>query len=259
MATLKRSHPRKAKKTTARRAKPAAKTSRSAASKSVRRTTKIARSARVGSAKKTSRKVATKPVRVRTVRKTAASRPAKSAGALIVAPPSANAPQWMNRLRDGTHVLIRPIRKTDAALERAFIERLSDESRRFRFLGYMKSPSAEMVKRLTDIDYRREMAFVALIHDAGEKKEIGVSRYSVGADGKSCECAVAVADDWQGRGLGALLMRHLIDVAREQGIKQMMSIDASENTQMRDLASYLGFQRKPDPGDPHQVIYSLDL
>ncbi len=123
----------------------------------------------------------------------------------------------------------------------------------------MKSPSAEFVKRLVDIDYRREMAFVALVHDAGEKKEIGVCRYSIAADVKSCECAVAVADEWQGRGLGALLMRHLIDVAREQGIKKMMSIDANDNTHMRNLARYMGFRRQADPVDAHQVIYSLDL
>lgn len=263
MAISKRAHPRKAEKTIAsKRAKALAKTTRPAARKSAPRTSvakKPARTKRFGSAKKSSPKVAAKVVRVHVVRKPPTTRPTKSARALIIAPPSADAPQWTNRLRDGTHVLIRPIRKTDAALERSFIERLSDESRRFRFLGWMKSPSAEFVKRLVDIDYRREMAFVALVHDAGEKKEIGVCRYSIAADGKCCECAVAVADEWQGRGLGALLMRHLIDVAREQGIKKMMSIDANDNTHMRNLARYMGFRRQADPVDAHQVIYSLDL
>ncbi|MDR3387595.1 MAG: GNAT family N-acetyltransferase [Rudaea sp.] len=166
---------------------------------------------------------------------------------------------WTEKLRDGTHVLVRPIRKSDASIERTFIERLSPESRHFRFLGYFKSPSDELVKRMTDIDDERDMAFVALVHDEGEKKEVGVSRYSVATDGTSCECAVAVADEWHGRGLGALLMRHLIEVARSRGIKKMCSIDSSDNSGMRDLAAYLGFKRQTDPDDVHQVLYTLSL
>jgi hypothetical protein len=109
---------------------------------------------------------------------------------------------WHETLRDGTRVLIRPIEKDDAALERAFLERLSPESREYRFLGQMNF-SNDMIKRLTDIDYRRDMAFVALRHEAGETREIGVSRFCISDDGTSCECAVAVADEWQGKGLGS--------------------------------------------------------
>ena len=165
---------------------------------------------------------------------------------------------WHETLRDGTQVLIRPIAKEDAALERAFIERLSPESRENRFLGQI-NPSDDMVKRLTDIDYRRDMAFVALRHDVGEKREIGVSRFCLSEDGSSCECAVTVADEWQGRGLGHLLMRHLIEVARQRGIKRMFSIDLAANEQMRDLAASLGFERKVDHDYPSQVIHSLAL
>ena len=64
---------------------------------------------------------------------------------------------WQETLRDGTRVLIRPIRKEDAALEREFLERLSPESRAYRFLGQMKV-SDEMARRLTDIDRERDMA-----------------------------------------------------------------------------------------------------
>ncbi len=123
---------------------------------------------------------------------------------------------WHETLRDGTRVLIRPIGKEDAGIERAFIERLSPESKEYRFLGQI-NPSDDMIRRLTDIDYRRDMAFVALRHEAGEKREIGVSRFCISDDGASCECAVAVSDKWQGRGLGHLLMRHLIEVARQRG------------------------------------------
>ena len=165
---------------------------------------------------------------------------------------------WHETLSDGSRVLIRPIRKEDAELERAFIERLSPESRWYRFLGLMKV-SNDMLKRLTDIDYQREVAFVALRHDAGEKREIGVSRFCISADGASCECAVVVGDEWQGKGLGHLLMRLLIDVARRRGIKHMFSVDSAGNRQMSDLAASLGFKRNLNHDDPSEVIYNLDL
>lgn len=165
---------------------------------------------------------------------------------------------WHETLRDGTRVLIRPMRKEDAPLEREFLERLSPESRAYRFLGQVKV-SDELVSRLTDIDRGRDMVFVALRHDAGEKKEVGVSRFCLSEDGATCECAVAVSDEWQGRGLGHLLMRHLIEAARQRGIKRMFSVDTATNRQMRDLAAGLGFEHKINADYPSEVVYSLTL
>lgn len=166
---------------------------------------------------------------------------------------------WTETLRDGSHVLIRSIQPTDIELERAFIEHLSPASRRFRFLGSFREPSEELLRRLTDIDYRRDVGFLALVHREGHKREVGVGRFSLSADGRSCECAVAVADEWQNKGLGVSLMRHLIRVARERGIRSMISYDAADNTAMRDLARFLGFSRAPDPDDPRQVVHTLVL
>jgi GNAT superfamily N-acetyltransferase len=179
--------------------------------------------------------------------------------ALVPAAPSRTAPHWTATLSDATHVIVRPIRKEDAALERAFIRRLSPESRRLRFLGQMNDVSDELVRALTDIDYRRDVAFVALVHRDGEKREIGVARYGANKDGSACECAVSVADEWRHRGLGVLLMRHLIDVARSRGIGSMYSIDEADNASMRDLAKFLGFRRARDPNDTTQVIHTLTL
>jgi len=93
---------------------------------------------------------------------------------------------WHETLADGTRVLIRPIHKEDGPLERAFIDRLSPESRSYRFLGQVKT-DGDLVRKMTDVDLLHDMAFVALRHDDGEKLEIGVSRYYVSADGQSCE------------------------------------------------------------------------
>ncbi|MEP7098666.1 MAG: GNAT family N-acetyltransferase [Dokdonella sp.] len=168
------------------------------------------------------------------------------------------ADHWHEKLHDGTLVLIRPMHKDDAALERDFLERLSPASISYRFLGQM-NPSDDLIRRMTEIDYTRDAAFIALRADGAEKKEIGVSRFCTSEDQASCECAVTVSDEWQGRGLGTLLMRHLIEVARHRGIKRMVSIDMAGNVAMRSLAQNMGFNRKVDLGYPSEVIHTLDL
>jgi len=167
--------------------------------------------------------------------------------------------RWVDTLRDGTHVIIRAIRKEDAELERSFIKRLSPESRRMRFLGQMREPSDEMLRRLTDIDYKNEMAFLALVHRDGQTQEIGVARYSTSGDRKFCECAITVSDEWHNKGLATLLMHHLIDVARTRGIRTMVSYDAIDNGQMRELATFLGFKRNSDTADSGMVVHTLTL
>ena len=166
---------------------------------------------------------------------------------------------WQDTLLDGTHVLIRPIQKADTELERDFIAHLSPGTRRMRILGQASEPSDELLRCLTDIDYKHDMAFVALLHRDGETQEIGASRYGTSIDGKSCECAVTVSDAWRHRGLATALMRHLVDYARARGIRKMLSFDSAQNVEMHELAEFLGFARAPDPRDATRVIHTLKL
>jgi GNAT superfamily N-acetyltransferase len=168
-------------------------------------------------------------------------------------------PRWSETLRDHTHVVIRPLTHRDEAREREFIESLSPESARFRFLGQVRHPSIELIRQLTHLDYDRDVAFAAVVKDDAEEKILGVARYSTSRDGTSCECAVTVRDDWHDRGLGTALMRHLIDVAKARGILFMVSVDSAENTAMADLAHFLGFVREIDPQDASQVVHRLLL
>jgi GNAT superfamily N-acetyltransferase len=168
-------------------------------------------------------------------------------------------PRWIETLRDRTTVLIRPLVKTDREAERAFIEGLSAESRRFRFLGSIKAPSERLLDRLTNVDQVHDVAFVAVVHEGASEHIVGVARYSADTAHATCECAVTVDDEWHGRGLGTVLMRHLIEVARARGIRRMESIDSADNIEMRDLASFLGFHTSGDPEDARQVIHRLDL
>ncbi|MGH8029781.1 MAG: GNAT family N-acetyltransferase [Arenimonas sp.] len=168
-------------------------------------------------------------------------------------------PRWTETLRDQTRVVIRPLARTDDARERAFIESLSAQSLRFRFLGQVRHPSIELIRQLTDIDYDHDIAFAAVVPDDADEKILGVARYNASPDGSSCECAVTVRDDWHRRGLGTVLMRHLIEVAKARGILFMVSIDSAENTEMADLARFLGFTRHVDAEDASQVVHRLLL
>jgi len=166
---------------------------------------------------------------------------------------------WIDTLNDGSPVLIRPLQPADRQRETDFINRLSEQACRFRFLGNLKEASPALLDQLMNVDYRDRMAFVALAHDNGELREVGISRYSASGDEKQCECAITVADDWRHRGLAVLLMRRLIDIARKNGFRRMFSIDAAENEPMHELANYLGFKRRLDPDDAAQAIHTLDL
>lgn len=159
----------------------------------------------------------------------------------------------------GKVVTIRPIRITDADMEAAFIRRLSPETKRYRFLGGVRELSTSEVSRLCDVDGRHSMAFVATIRDDGRETEIGVSRYAPNSSSDVREIAVTVADDWQRMGLGTMLMKELIRSARDNGVKHLYSIDLADNTAMRSLADDLGMSASPDPSDPQQTIYSLEL
>lgn len=166
---------------------------------------------------------------------------------------------WLEPLNDGSHVLIRPIGSEDREREVGFIRKLSPEARHFRFLGAAKEVNPTLLDALMQTDYSHRMAFVALVHQDGKLIEVGVSRYAATEESGRCECAVTVADAWQNRGLGTALMRHLIDTARQNGFKQMYSVDAAANTHLKALAHDLGFHCRRDPQDATQVIHRLEL
>ncbi|MEZ5478934.1 MAG: bifunctional acetate--CoA ligase family protein/GNAT family N-acetyltransferase [Thiolinea sp.] len=166
-----------------------------------------------------------------------------------------------HQLREGGKVLIRPIRPEDADIEQAFVRNLSGEARYMRFMQSLSELTPSMLVRFTQIDYDREMAFVALTRnsDSGETEEIGVSRIVLNPDGDSCEFALVVADDWRNRGLGNLLMQVIITHARS---KRLQSIDGdvlAENHSMLKLMDRLGFERTRSPEDPGIVRVSKRL
>jgi acetyltransferase len=171
--------------------------------------------------------------------------------------PSQLITKWMQP--DGVEITIRPIKPEDAELEVEFVRKLSPETKYYRFMNTMRELPPAMVARLTQIDYDREMAFVATVMEDGKEVEIGVCRYAVNPDGESCEFAIVVADDWQHRGLARRLMGVLIEAARNKGLAYMNGVFLANNERMLRFVQGLGFVLANDPDDSTVKVGVLSL
>jgi len=172
---------------------------------------------------------------------------------------TAEAFEWRERLRDGSVVRIRSIRPGDAEREHAFLARLSPENRANRFIALIRAPDERVARDLTCTDPAREVALVALARGGDREAEIGAAQYCTSKDGSRCDCAVAVDSKWQRRGVGRLLMWHLIEIAHARGIRRMYAVDPVRCAGAHHLAERLGFHCRPDPEDPAVTTFELTL
>ena len=164
-----------------------------------------------------------------------------------------------SHLTDGQVLTIRPIRPEDAEAERTFVRELSPQAKRFRFMGTVNELSPEMLARFTQIDYRTEMALVALVGEGGDAQQIGVARYIINPDRRSCEFAIVVSDKVQHQGIGTRLMKALMEAGRAHGLTMIEGTVLKENTPMLHLMEELGFIIERSPDDPEIVIVHREL
>lgn len=150
-------------------------------------------------------------------------------------------------------VTLRPMRAADAALEKDFVARLSNESRYERFMVTLRELPESKLEYLTAVDQIRHVALVATIVQDSQEAMIGVARYFVDPTGTSCEFAVAVDDQWKGSGLAGVLMHELMNVARSRGLATMEGSVLAINGRMLKFMRQLGFRQERDPDDPHTV------
>ncbi|ACE84415.1 bifunctional acetate--CoA ligase family protein/GNAT family N-acetyltransferase [Cellvibrio japonicus] len=143
------------------------------------------------------------------------------------------------RLHDGQQLLLRPIRPEDELRLQAFDNAQSREDRYKRYFGEMPPFSHEQMARLTQIDYAREMAFIA-VDSLGDI--LGVVRAQADPDNIEAEFAMAIRSDLKGRGLGARLLQKMIDYCRVQGTQHLRGFTMLDNAGMVNLARKLGFR-----------------
>jgi GNAT superfamily N-acetyltransferase len=136
-------------------------------------------------------------------------------------------------------VRMRPIQPSDTGLLQAAFDRLSPESRQHRFLFPKLQLSASELRYFTDVDHRDHEAIVALHRVQGHG--LGVARYiRHRTDPRSADIAIAVIDEWHGRGLGTRLMKRLMERARCEGIVRFTADIASDNSRARRLLYGVG-------------------
>ena len=151
----------------------------------------------------------------------------------------------------GRTLRLRPIRPEDEAAHREFLEATSNEDLRMRFFQAPHRLSHEELARFTQIDYAREMAFIALDEDS---HTLGVARIVRDPDNVDAEFAVLVRSDLKGQGLGRLLMQLLIDYARSQGTAHIVGHVLRVNLAMLGLVKQLGFEARPDSHEPNEIM-----
>ena len=167
-------------------------------------------------------------------------------GRPIIQPYPRELEEWIVLPKSGRRVIIRPVLAEDEPAHRAFHELQSPESIRYRFFQYRKHFSREDVAQMVQIDYDREMVFIANApREDGEGEEtLGTVRTWTDADNLQCEFAVMVHDKMKGEGLGVALMQKMIDYCRARGTVEMVGNVLPDNRPMLQLAEHLGFEIK---------------
>ena len=160
----------------------------------------------------------------------------------------------------GEPVEIRPIRPEDEPQHRAFVEQLRTDDLRLRFFSVRRELPRSELARLTQIDYAREMAFIAVrtLPD-GSRQTLGVARAVTDPDNADAEFAIIVRSDLKARGLGSLLMRTLIEFMQGRGTQRLVGLVLRENLPMRNLALSVGFELDEAGSDVDALRFVLAL
>lgn len=157
----------------------------------------------------------------------------------------------------GMRLLVRPVRPEDEGLYLEFFRNVTEDDLRLRFFAPVKEFSHTFITRLTQIDYARAMAFVAIDEDSG--KMLGGVRLHSDANHETGEYAILLRSDLKGRGLGWLLMQTMIEYAAADGLRMVQGEVLRDNTTMLAMCSELGFKIESDPDDPGLCRVALDL
>jgi acetyltransferase len=163
------------------------------------------------------------------------------------------------RLRDGSEVVVRPIREDDAEKLQKTIRSMSDESRYSRFFTPLRELPKSLLERATHPDAATELQLIAVAGEGSEAEIVGGARIVATTTRGTCEFAVAIADHWHGRGLARLLLESLMVAARERGFVAIEGYVLMSNGAMLGLAERLGFERFDSSEGPTICIVRREL
>ena len=160
----------------------------------------------------------------------------------------------------GEAIVLRPIRPEDGPQHQAFVELLQPEDVRLRFFSVRRELPRSELARLTQIDYAREMAFIAVrTLPGGAAQTLGVVRVVIDPDNATAEFAIIVRSDLKAHGLGRLLMRKMIAFLSQRGTQRMVGDILRENKSMRELARSLGFTVNAAASNPDALSVELEI
>jgi acetyltransferase len=161
------------------------------------------------------------------------------------------------QLKGGWKVCVRPMRPDDEPAIVRLLQNVAREDLRLRFFHSVREFSHQFVSRLTQLDYARAMAFVAL--DPVSKEVIGVVRLHSDSRHETAEYAILLRSELKGKGLGWALMQLLIEYARADGLKSLFGEVLNENTTMLAMCRELGFKVTSDPKESGVSVVSFEL
>jgi len=159
----------------------------------------------------------------------------------------------------GPAVLIRPLRPDDLGQELRFIAGLSAQTLYQRLQYSAREVSAQDAARLLETDFVNTLGLAALADEPAGRQIVGVSRYARVLGTDRAECAIVVADRWQGRGLGTELMRSLARAAQARGINTLEGLSLGENARIAQWARRYGLEAHTEPHSGGMLLVSLDL
>jgi acetyltransferase len=160
-------------------------------------------------------------------------------------------------LLDGEKVFIRPLTVMDAGLYPDFLAEVSRDDLRLRFFAPMRQVSPELIDRLIHYDPNKAMAFIAIAEATG--RMLGVVRLHDDPDGKAAEFAILLRTRLKGRGLGWLMMKHMIANAKAKGLTTIRGQVLAENVTMLQMCEELGFHVTDDPVERALKVVTLPL
>jgi acetyltransferase len=152
-------------------------------------------------------------------------------------------------LKNGQNVLLRPIRPEDEAMHAEMIGSFSEQTQYYRFFSTGLKVNHDFLTRFTQIDYDREIAIVAEVQEKKERMLAGVVRIVGDPFNETAEYAIAIADRWQGLGLGNFLTDYILEIAKKRGFQKIYASLLRGNSKMRTLFERNGFKIRPDDID----------